>query len=283
MAGTVNFDPRKSDPQPGASRPPPLPAARGARGGALARVKAFLAIRRLRLADGARRLGGWIRRRRAVAAGAAAVVVAAGVLGALAATDRLPDVDLFGPASLADAREAARANPDDAAARRDLGHVLWDAKKRRAAVAAYGRALARDREVADARTIANLVAAFGGPVQRDAEALLVKHKLVAAQEPLEALVGSKRHAVRWGAVRTLDRIGKGTRRNWESAYIADLGSPDCDTRRAAVDKLGAIGTRRSVAALRAARAQDESTGGFLRGRCLGDRLESAEERILARR
>jgi HEAT repeat protein len=124
---------------------------------------------------------------------------------------------------------------------------------------------------------------FGGRDQRDAEALIWKNKLVAAEEGLQALTRSKVHRVRWGAVRTLDRLDKGSKAYWETAYILDLDSPECGVRRTAVEKLGAIGSRRAVAALREAKADDEKTGGFFRPRCLGDRLDDAEQRILARR
>jgi HEAT repeat protein len=106
---------------------------------------------------------------------------------------------------------------------------------------------------------------------------------VGAQDGLETLTRSRAYGVRWAAVRTLDRLGRGTKRNWETAYVLDLDSPRCEVRRTAVEKLGAIGTRRTVSALREARAEDEKTGGWFRSRCLGDRLDDAEQKILARR
>lgn len=272
----------KLDPQ----RPPPLPKpARGARGRALDRARAFLEIRRMRLAERARRLWQRARRRPAVAGLVAAGIVIVAALGAAVALDVLPDVDLnpFAPQSVAEARADARARPDDAAAQRNLGHALWAAKKRRAAVRAYGRALEVDASVADDQLVAHLLASFGGRDQREAEALIWKNKLVAAEEGLQALTRSKVHRVRWGAVRTLDRLEKGSKAYWETAYLLDLDSPECNVRRTAVEKLGAIGTRRAVAALRDAKADDERTGGWFRPRCLGDRLDDAEQRILARR
>ncbi len=288
MADSPKPDIRKIDVQrTDPSRPPPLPSrAAPAKAGALARLKASLEIARLRLADRARRLRAWTRRRPALAAGGAVAVVLAIALGGYVAAEGVPELDLDlpgGPATVAEARAHARENPRDAAAQRDLGHALWSASHRRAALAAYGRALALDRGAGDDRMVANLVASFGGKGQRDAEALLWKNKLVAAEQPLEALVGSKRYAVRWGAVRTLDRLEKGTRRNWETAYVADLDASDCDVRRNAVEKLGAIGTARSLSALREAQAEDEKTGGWFKSRCLGGRVEDAQERIASRR
>jgi hypothetical protein len=276
------IDIHKTDP----SRPPPLPPSRAAprKGGGLARVKASLEIARLRLADRGRRFRAWARRRPALVAVAAVAILAAIGLGTFVAVEGLPELDLpFAATNVADARQHVREHPGDAAAQRDLGHALWGAKRRRGAVTAYGRALAIDPGVADERLVANLVDSFGSKRQRDAETLIWKHKLEGAQEPLEKLVGSRRYTVRWGAVRTLDRLGKGTRRNWETAYVADLDSPDCDVRRKAVEKLGAIGTPRSLSALRDAQADDDKTGGWFKSRCLGDRVEDARERIAARR
>ncbi len=273
----------------GPARPPPLPPTPPAsstprasvRPGTAARVKAFITIRRIRIEASARRAWEWARRRRlAVSLVAAAVLLVAGV-GVAYEIDALPDV--FGPKTIADARQKARAHPTDAVAQRDLGHLLWSSRRRHAAVSAYGRALSIDPACADEKTAENLVAAFGTREQATAEAVIWKHKVVGAQKGLESLVRSRRHSVRWAAVHTLDKLEKGTKANWETAYILDLDSRDCDTRRRAVEKLGAIGSRRSVAALRSAKAEDAKTGGWFHQRCLGDRLEDAEQKILARR
>jgi hypothetical protein len=276
-------DPTRADP----ARPPPLPPSRGRAAGLVARARAWLAIARLRASERARRVGRWAKRRPVLAGGGALAVLAAAGLATAVAVEGVPELDLrlpgLAPATVAEASAAAKARPRDPAAQRELGHALWTAKRRKGALAAYGRALALDRGVADERLVANLVASFGGPGQAEAEALLWKNKLVGAQEPLERLVGARRYSVRWGAVRTLDRLDKGSRRNWETAYVADLQSPDCDVRRNAVEKLGAIGTARSLQALRAAEAEDEKTGGWLKRRCLGGRIDDARERIASRR
>ncbi len=259
------------------NRPPPLPDKPGPKKpGALSNLKAFVTIRRIRLEA-------WVRRRpiaAAVVGLAVAVAVAAGVYVGM---EGLPDIGPFSPSTVAEASKNVRSHPNDASARRDLGHSQWDAKKRHRALAAYGRALAMDRGVADDRMIANLVASFGGRDQHVAETLIWKYNLVAARPALETLVSSRHHSVRWGAVRTLDKLEKGTKKNWETAYILDLDSSDCDVRRTAVEKLGGIGTRRALSALREAKDKDEKTGGWFRSRCLGDRVNEAEQRILARK
>ncbi len=268
------------------NRPPPLPAAVSApRGGVLASVMAFLAIRRLRLRDASRRLFQRVRRRPVVTGLVAAGVIFVAVAGTAIALDLVPelDLDLLAPKSLAEARAAARAHPESATAQRDLGHTLWAAKKRKAAIRAYGRALGSDATVADDEVVAHLLASFGGRDQHVAETLIWKNKLVSAEEGLGKLTRSKHHRVRWGAVRTLDRLERGNKGYWENAYVLDLDSSDCEVRRTAVEKLGAIGTRRAVAALREAKAEDEKTGGWFKQRCLGDRVGDAEQKILARR
>lgn len=268
---------RTQTPKGTRTRPPPLPTAKPApRAGPSNHLKAALAIWRLRASA-------WVRRHRSVSVAGAALVLVAAAAVAAAAFDVLPDVALLAPKTLNEARENVRAHPNDAAARRNLGHKRWDAKRHHRALADYGRALAMDASVADDRMIANLLASYGGRDQRDAQALIVKYKLVAAEPGLEKLAQSRRHSVRWAAVRTLGQLEKGTRRNWETAYILDLESPDCEVRRTAVDKLGAIGSRRALSALRAAEERDEKSGGWFRSRCLGDRVGKAEQRILARR
>jgi hypothetical protein len=245
-------------------------------------AKAFLDARAALLAASARRLQDGARRRPALAA-AVGVAALLALAAAGLALDAAPRLGPFGPRSLAGAQADARARPRDAAAQRDLGHALWAAKKRHAALDAYRRAIAIDAGVADRDLVAHLLASFGGADQREAETLIWKNGLVAAEDGLKRLVRSKVHAARWGAVRTLDRLGKGSKAHWETAYIADLDSPDCDVRRTAVEKLGAIGTRRAVVALRDAKGDDAKTGGWLRSPCLGERIDDAEQRILARR
>jgi hypothetical protein len=68
-----------------------------------------------------------------------------------------------------------------------------------------------------------------------------------------------------------------------NAYVADLSSPECDVRRRAMEKLGNIADRSALAAVRRAKAEDENTGGWFRGTCLGDRDAATEKAILARR
>lgn len=223
------------------------------------------------------------RRRPALTIGivAAAVAAAAGV--AFLAIEGLPDWTPFAPKTFADVARQARENPRDAAAQRDLGHAQWAAGRRSRALASYARALAVDAGSADDRLVEHAVAAFGRPEQEKAEAIIARHKLTGAAKGLEPLTKSPRYSLRWGALRTLQKLGKDSRAGYVNVYVADLASPDCDVRRRAVDKLGMLGDRSSLAAIRRAKAEDEKTGGWFRGTCLGDREETAEKAILARR
>jgi HEAT repeat protein len=273
---------------PSAGRPPPLPSSKAkpvAGGGQLAKARAFLEIRRLRLSNALRDLGHRVRRHK-LAAGIGGTAVALAVAGGLAfAFDALPDLDFAfsSPETVAEATRNVREHPSDAGAQRDLGHALFAAKRRAGGVAAYRHALTLDAGAGDERMVKNLLSCFGTPQQDAAEDAIWKNKLVEAQQGLEALVSSRRSSVRWGAVQTLDRLRKGTKANWETAYILDLDSSKCEVRRRAVEKLGDIGAQRAVKALRAAKADDEKTGGWFSSRCLGDRLETAEKQIVARR
>ncbi len=280
-----NPKPEKSAPvRPPA--PPPLPGDPPAhKAGVLDRLKASITIVEMRAIYRARRLWALVKRRPIVSGISVAVIALAAAAAVAVATDSLPDVelDLLSPATVTDARANARSHPNDPAAQRDFGHALWASKRRHAAVARYARALAIDPGVADDEMIANLVASFGGGDQRKAEALIWKSKLTGAERGLEQLVSSKRHGVRWGAVRTLDKLDKSSRANWEKAYVLDLEESECEVRRAAVEKLGAIGTRRALPALKSARENDEKADGWFSKPCLGGRLDDAEQKILSRR
>lgn len=225
----------------------------------------------------------WMRRRPRVAAALAVGAIALAAGGAALAMEWPPAWGPFAPRSVADHRAQARENPRDADVQRDLGHAEWRAGRRAAALAAYERALKLHLGAADDELVRNVVACFGHKEQPKAEALVKRFRLAQAENGLEKLAGSKRYAVRWGAVRTLDAIGKASRTDWVNAYVADLDSADCDVRRRAVEKLGAIGDRGALAALRKADKADAKTGGWFRSGCLGDRPERAEKQILARR
>ncbi len=233
------------------------------------------------LSAGLHRAVAWARRRPALASVAVGVVLA--VLAGGVAFAMVKRSALFPPPSLADLRERARTHPSDAGAQRDLGRAQWEAGQRHAAIASYSRALAIGAQASDRRMIADLVAAFGTPEQPEAAALLVKHKLADAAPGLEPLAHNRTYATRWGAIWTLEKLGQATKSHYVTAYTLDLSSPECDVRRRAVAKLGAIGDRHTLPALARARAEDEKTGGWFRPRCLGERLDLAEKKILARR
>ena len=186
------------------NRPPPLPERKAPRGsaGALARARAFLTIQRLRTIDWVRRTWGWFRNRPWLSTGLAAAVLLVAAGGVYVAREgvpelELPDVEIFSPQTVADARAAVREHPGDAGAHRALGHALWAKKKRHAALMSYGKALALDAGAADGDMADHLVASFGSKDQDLAEAFIWKNKLVGAEDGLEGLVKSPRRKVRW--------------------------------------------------------------------------------------
>jgi serine/threonine-protein kinase len=221
-----------------------------------------------------------------------AVAVAAAVLGGgLAAAVALTEpgdsvlLDLIRPQrpGLRELARRTREQPRSASAWKAYGKGLFDAGKRRAGVRAHGRALALDAGSADGGMVEDLLACFGHGEQGRAEALIVRYRLTRAAEGLGRLAQSKRQPVRWGAVRTLEKIGKGDRAVLVRAWMLDLDSPDCDVRRRAADRLGESGDRHALAKLRAVKKKEDRETPWYRSACLGDRAERAEKRILARR
>ena len=221
-----------------------------------------------------------------------AVAVAAAVLGGgLAAAVALTEpgdsvlLDLIRPqrSGLRELARRTREQPRSASAWKAYGKGLFDAGKRRAGVRAHGRALALDAGSADGGMVEDLLACFGHGEQGRAEALIARHRLTRAADGLEKLARNQRYSVRWGAVRTLDKVGKVDKADYVQAWMLDLDSPDCDVRRHAADKLGESGDRKALAKLRAAKKREDGETPWYRSACLGDRAERAEKRILARR
>lgn len=228
-----------------------------------------------------------VKRRPGIVAGVVGGLVVLG--GAIAVgTYGLPDWEVLddvqraiGKPTVSELREMVRRDPQDADAHRALGHALYETGKRARAIDAYERALVIDREAVDEQMVANLLASFGNPEQGEAASLLTRLKLVEAENGLRERVKNRSYRVRWGALQTLEKLGKATRQDFVAAWMLDLDSPDCDVRRAAVENLGKEGDRRALAAIRSANRKDEETTPWYAFSCLGDRPEEAEKRILA--
>jgi hypothetical protein len=190
---------------------------------------------------------------------------------------------LVGKPSLEEATERAKKRPDDASAQLALGHASFEARRRTAGLAAYARALELDKSLEDEQMLGNLVACFGTKQQDKAAALITRFKLAGVEEQLETLAKHDSHAVRWGAVQTLSRLGKASRAEYVSAWIVDLNEEACDVRRSAVENLGKQGDPRALRAIRKARAKDREKPGWFGVTCLGSLPDEAEKQILARR
>lgn len=231
----------------------------------------------------------WARWRRSRAfwfgVGTAALV---GGAAAMVAFDAVPEVveDLRGGlahATPAELRERLKKDPKDADARVALGHGLFAARKRAAALKEYDRALTVDKDAVDEQLLSNLVAAFGTKQQGDAASILVRHKLVAAEPKLDDLASHKSYTVRWGALQTLERLGKASRSDYVTAWIADLEASKCEIRQAAIEKLGKEGAKRALKAIELAHKKDRESTPWFAQSCLGDRAEVAKKQILAAR
>lgn len=185
--------------------------------------------------------------------------------------------------TLAELRKKAKSDPKNSALQVELGHAHFEAGNRAAAVRAYARALSLDPQSATGRMIDNLVACFRTREQSAAAALIGRHKLTDAESKLDDLTRDKRASVRWGAIRTLEKLGKASRVDYVNVYLIDLESAECNVRRNAVGKLGELGDKRTISHLRAAGKKDEKDTPWYAASCLGSRVEDAEKRILARK
>ncbi|MFZ5470180.1 MAG: hypothetical protein ACOZIN_12165 [Myxococcota bacterium] len=186
-------------------------------------------------------------------------------------------------ASLPELMKRAKENPKDASIQLDLGHAYFAAQKHKSALAAYDRALALDKSVASGRLIDNLLACYGKDEQGAAHAILVQYKLTHAEAGLRQLVDNARWSVRTGAMDTLERLGKATREDAFTVWMLDLKSPDCDVKRHAVEKLGELGDKRALDAIRAAKKKDDEETPWYAFSCIGGRAEDAQNKILAKR
>jgi eukaryotic-like serine/threonine-protein kinase len=232
-----------------------------------------------------RRVGAAARRRPWLAALVVLGVVAAGA-GIAVAVGGLPEwAEGLRPApkDLKALVRQARQHPKDARLQAELGRAWFKRGNRSAGVRAYGRALALDSGAGGRQLATDLASCYGHREQKSAEALIGRYRLVAAEPRLEELARSKHHSVRWGAVRTLEKLGRASKVEYVQAWILDLDAPECDVRRQAAAKLGEAGDRRALAKLRAVKKQEEEETPWYRSRCLGDRADQAEQRILARR
>ena len=165
---------------------------------------------------------------------------------------------------------------------RTLGHAEFAKGHAVAALKAYDRALSLDRAAADEQLRTNVVAAYYGKAQPAAQELVVRHKLVELTPRLERLTDDGDSRVRWGAMATLEKLGKTSKYDYRRALTADLASPDCDVRRKATERLGALGDEHAIPSLRRAKQKDHDSTPWYKATCLGSRPDKAEKLILAK-
>ncbi len=165
---------------------------------------------------------------------------------------------------------------------RALGHAEFAKGHAIAALKAYDRALSIDATAVDEQMRADVVAAFYGKAQPAAQEFVVRHKLVDLTPRLERLTDDGDYRVRWGAMSTLEKLGKTSKYDYRRALTADLESPQCEVRRKATERLGELGDQHAIPSLRLAKKKDHDSTPWYKASCLGSRPDKAEKQILAK-
>lgn len=185
--------------------------------------------------------------------------------------------------TLDDLKAAVAKDPKNAKAQLQLADALFEAGKREQALAGYDTALGLDPSLVNEKLANNLLACFGTAQQTTAYNVILHRNVIAAEAGLHKLATDKRHVVRINAVAALDKLGKATKDDWMTLWVADTKEDSCEIRRNAVEKLGEFGDRRALAAIRAANKRDDDQTHWYQLTCLRSRPEDAEKKILARR
>jgi len=165
---------------------------------------------------------------------------------------------------------------------RALGHAEFAKGHVVAALKAYDRALSLDQTAADEQMRTNVVAAYYGKAQPAAQDFVVRHKWVDVTPRLERLTDDGDYRVRWGAMSTLEKLGRTSKYDYRRALTADLESPQCEVRRKATERLGALGDQHAIQSLRIAKKKDHDATPWYKASCLGSRPDKAEKQILAK-
>jgi len=165
---------------------------------------------------------------------------------------------------------------------RTLGHAEFAKGHPTAALKAYDRALSLDPTAVDEQMRTDVVAAYYGKAQPAAQDFVVRHKLVDLTPRLERLTDDGDSRVRWGAMSTLEKLGKTSKYDYRRALTADLESPQCEVRRKAIERLGELGDQHAIPTLRLAKKKDHDATPWYKASCLGSRPDKAEKQILAK-
>ena len=185
------------------------------------------------------------------------------------------------PATVAELqKDATTSNSPDQW--RALGHAEFAKGHVIAALKAYDRALSIDPTAADEPMRINVVAAYYGKAQPQAQDFIIRHKMVDETPRLERLTDDADAHVRWGAMATLEKLGKTSKYDYRRALTADLESPQCDIRRKAIERLGELGDQHAIPTLRLAKKKDHDATPWYKATCLGSRPDKAEKQILAK-
>jgi hypothetical protein len=167
---------------------------------------------------------------------------------------------------------------------RTLAHAELGAGHAMSSMKAYDGALKLDRAHVTEQMLVDIATLYySAKLQPTAEELILRHKLVEVSPRLERLTDDGDHTVRWAAMGTLEKLGRVSKYDQRRALTADLRAPECDMRRKAVERLGALGDQRALPDLREAKQKDQASTPWYRTTCLGKRTDKAEKLILAKR
>lgn len=219
-------------------------------------------------------------RRRPWVSGIVAVAVIALVCGVVMHA-RIQRMFAGAPATVAELqKDATTGNSPEQW--RALGHAEFAKGHAVAALKAYDRALSIDRTAIDDEMRTDIVAAYYGKAQPAAQELVLRYKLVDLTPRLERLTDDADYRVRWGAMSTLEKLGKTSKYDYRRALTADLESPQCELRRKAAERLGELGDQHAIPSLRMAKKKDHDATPWYKATCLGSRPDKAEKQILAK-
>jgi len=233
----------------------------------------------IRIKDVGRRAIGGVRRRPWVSGfvAIAAIVLVSGVL----MHARIQRMIAGSPPSVAELQKDATTS-NSPVEWRTLGHAEFAKGHVAAALKAYDRALSLDQTAVDEQMRSNVLAAYYGKAQPAAQDFVVRHKWVDVTPRLERLTDDGDYKVRWGAMATLEKLGKTSKYDYRRALTADLESSQCEIRRQATERLGELGDQHAIPSLRMAKQKDHASTPWYKASCLGSRPDKAEKQILAK-
>ena len=124
-----------------------------------------------------------------------------------------------------------------------------------------------DRSKVEERVLDGLAEDYGQGIELVTKKLLERLPETPVRSRFEELAEEPFSPRQWGALRYLDQLEAVKDADLVDGYIAALESKDCDIRGRAAERLGEIGDRDAVPALKRVREQPKKPGLFGAGDC----------------